>query len=151
MDKEYIENKYFDDAIRDLILHHHNFTLKSIERNVCVNGKMETETDVIMYCETDMKALPRKIGIELKENDLPKAIHQAYKRRKYFNYFYVVINLLSETLFQSLVNDYNLYEAIKVAGVGIISYPDKKLLYPSSFCSIPLSVDDVLKVKNEMP
>ena len=96
MDKEYIENKYFDDAIRDLILTHHNFTLKSIERNVCVNGRMETETDVIMYCETDIKALPRKIGIELKEN------------------------------------------------------PDKKLLYPSSFCSIPLSVDDVLKVKNEM-
>jgi len=55
-----------------------------------IEGK---EIDAILYAKTNKRNLIRKIGIELKENNVLNAVYQALERSKYFNYFYIITNV----------------------------------------------------------
>jgi len=143
--KEYIENKYYDKDIENLILNQHNLSLIKKERNVIIiEHKLDTETDVILYCKTEF-GRKRKIGIELKETDFIKAVHQALVRREFFNYFYIVINSSVKYIVDWIFSDYNLYSAIKVGGIGIISFKDKIIIRPSKFFRYKFNLKDEIK------
>jgi len=152
MKKSYEENKYYTKEMEDLILEEHNLSLVKREKNiVIVEHKLNTETDVILYCKTEF-GRKRKIGIELKENDLTKAMHQAMVRRQFFNYFYIIINMPVKFIVDWIINDYNLLSALKVGGIGIISYYDNMIIKSSKFFKYIFNLNEynVFSDKNEM-
>ena len=139
---QYQEDKYYTPEIEDMILEKHNLELVSKQRKELLKEhKLNTETDVILYCKTE-HGRKRKIGIELKESDLVKAVHQAMVRREFFNYFYVVINHSVEYIVDWILGDYNLLSAIKIGGIGIISYADKIMVRPSKFFRYTANLND---------
>jgi len=145
--RDILENKLWNDEMRILILNAHGLNLVSEKRNVILTNKMETETDVVLIGETKERKLKRKVGIELKEHDFAKAISQAVRRRKYFNYFYVILGMSAGDILNQILNDYNIYEAIRVKGIGLISFEDKQILHYSHFFSTPLMIEDFTEIK----
>lgn len=136
INKEIKENLLFNDVTKNIILVNHDFTLQLEKRNVVLNGKMDTETDVYLFCRTKEGRM-RKIGIELKENDLITAISQTSFRRKYFNYFYIIINCDVDYIVNWLLNDNNLLNVIREEGIGIVSGSQNIMLLASKFFSTP--------------
>lgn len=92
-----IDNRiYFEDAlltfqIIQTMKHHHDLEVQKAYRHVRVAG---FEVDAVLIATTP-EGIERWIGFELKATDLPKAIKQAELRRKYFDYFYIIIGSLT--------------------------------------------------------
>ena len=128
------EERLYTKNVEQLILRQHNVELVSRARRVKILNKPELETDVILRVRTPNKELMRTIGIELKQTDLPKALRQAIKRRKYFNWFYIIIALSPKGFVEWIVRDTNLYFALKKWDIGIVlAGNDEMLILPSKF------------------
>ena len=86
------------------------------------------ETDLIVTCKSGMKTV--RIGFELKENDLYKAISQAMTRRGLFHYFYVVMNLRVHVILTVLKGHQYTEEALS-HGIGFVSSMDDCIVIKS--------------------
>jgi hypothetical protein len=82
--REIREDGLLNSSVLQLIEKIHG-KIEKIERHFEVGGM---EIDAILYCK---KKRVKTIGLELKEFDINKALAQAVERRKYFNYFYIVL------------------------------------------------------------
>jgi hypothetical protein len=103
--------------------------IEKIERHFKV-GSMEI--DAIIYCR---KSRVKRIGLELKEFDINKALEQAIERRKYFNYFYIVLESDKRLIgydFRSLYLRGKLSSLLN-NNIGLITVHDGKafLIFPS--------------------
>jgi len=88
--REIMEDKLLNDDVISYIEYFHDCKVFKIFRHFEVEGK---EIDAILYARTKKRNLIRKIGIELKENNVLNAVYQALERSKYFNYFYIITNV----------------------------------------------------------
>ena len=135
MKKPYYEEDnliYFEDALltRQIVYtieEKHNLYVNKIFRHVFINGY---EIDALAICKTREDKFERWIGFELKENSLDKAIHQAILRRRFFNYFYIVINLSVSSIVRYLLD---MADKIKESKIGIISAYDSAVVLKSNF------------------
>ena len=138
-DKEIInqEERLYTEEIENLILEHHeNYEIVERKLRYKIDGKVNLETDVVLIVKTTNTGVKRAIGIELKENDILKAISQAMERREYFHYFYVVLNMRVSTIVNWIFLDHNLYSAIKNYSIGLISAYEKTMVLPSKFFNV---------------
>ena len=120
---------YFEDAlltwkILDTIRISHNLSVEKVYRHVMIN---KLETDAVAVCTTP-EGIERWVGFELKESDIGKAIIQAKLRRKYFDYFYIIINLRTKTIV-----DFILSEKDYLNKIGFVSAFDNVVVYSSRF------------------
>ncbi len=123
------EDQLLDDAAVSLILGWHGLELDRIVRHVLVNGY---EIDAVILARTPERGLRRSIGVELKINDWPKALLQAYARRRLFHYFYVV---MGEGLHWGLRKAARVVDVLCTAlreGVGIIYHTPKEVVLISA-------------------
>jgi hypothetical protein len=88
--REIMEDKLLNDDVISYIEYFHDCKVFKIFRHFEVDGK---EIDAILYARTKKRNLIRKIGVELKENNVLNAVYQALERSKYFNYFYIITNV----------------------------------------------------------
>lgn len=79
----------------------HSLTVYNIYRHIRIGGY---EVDALAICKTPDK-YERWVGFELKDSAIDKAITQAVLRRKYFDYFYVVIDRSTHTLVKYIISD----------------------------------------------
>ena len=137
-DKEKInfEEELYTKEIENLILESHNLDIIDRKLRFLIDDKKHLEVDVVLNTKTINKGMLRLVGIELKESDLAKAVSQACVRRKYFNYFYIVINRSVRSIVGWLFNDHNLFNTVKVYGIGIISTIDNVVVLQSKFFSV---------------
>ena len=118
LDREiYLEDFLFDYRVVSTIEDLHSLKVNTLFRHVLVGG---FETDVVALCSTD-QGYDRWVGFELKDSDILKALNQALWRRRFFDYFYVVIDLSVCRIVDILLKKDNLRELIMKEGVGIIS------------------------------
>jgi len=91
--------------------------------------KVSTHVRTVHNMEVDVVVTngSKTIGIELKEVDHDKAIRQAVKRRREFDYFYIVLDLSVSTILSVLRNH---PEALK-EGIGFISAQDNCIVIQS--------------------
>jgi len=131
----------------------HNCEVVKILKHFYVKDK---EIDAILYCKTLNKGLIRKIGIELKEIDLEKAVVQAVERRDFFNYFYIITKAyfyVGEVFRKLVLNSPNLLREMVTKSVGIISvveYDGKNecfLILPSKFKRDAVEIETDRKIK----
>jgi hypothetical protein len=87
--REIMEDKLLNDEVISYIEYFHDCKVFKIFRHFEVDGK---EIDAILYAKTNKRNFIRKIGIELKEDNVLNAVYQALERSKYFNYFYIITN-----------------------------------------------------------
>ena len=124
-----IDNKYYlEDAlltwrILDIINVSHSLYIKNVFRHCKIGG---FEVDAVAVCETG-EGMERWIGFELKENNIMKAFVQARLRKKYFDYFYIIINLPTKTIVDFLLQRKDLN------GIGFVSAYDNIVVYKSRF------------------
>ena len=79
------------------------------------------ETDLIVTCRSGSRNV--RIGFELKETDIYKAIHQALVRRPLFHYFYIVLNMHVYNILTVLKGCRYTRDALE-HGIGFISSED---------------------------
>jgi hypothetical protein len=107
-----------------------------IERHFYVAGM---EVDAILYCK---KSRTRRIGIELKDFDIKKAMEQAIERRSYFNYFYIITKSYRRLIGYDIryLHYSNLLDKFFQNKIGIIAVNNNEpfLLYPSNFIKVGL-------------
>ena len=104
----------------------HQLVVKGIWRHVRIRGY---EVDALAICDTAEGRFERYIGFELKDADLQKAIHQAKLRRKFFNYFYIVVDLPIHSIVEKLLHIPNFLDY----KIGIISSKNNTVVLPSRF------------------
>jgi len=102
----------------------HNLYNVKLYRHVEVGG---FETDAVLIAHTPEKEIERWIGFELKEGDFQKAYSQAWWRRRYFDYFYIVINLTTASIVEQLIT------MGERPDFGIISAIDNVVVLKSKF------------------
>ena len=105
---------------------YHNYVFVEFFRHVIIDSK---EVDVVAYFKTPRKELMRSFGFELKENNIYKALLQAFDRSSFFNHFYVVMDLSPVTFFRYL-SPYE-FKEIKEHKIGIILR--NQIVIPSIF------------------
>ena len=98
-------NIWYEDALLNFNVIHlvrkfHNLYEIKLYRHVEVGG---FETDAVLIAHTLGKGIERWVGFELKEGDFLKAYLQASIRRRYFDYFYIVINLTTLSIVEYLI------------------------------------------------
>jgi hypothetical protein len=107
-----------------------------IERHFQIAGM---EVDAIIYCR---KSKIRRVGIELKDFDIKKAIEQAIERRSYFNYFYIITKSYRRLIGYDIryLHYSNLLDKFFQNKIGIIVVNNNEpfLLYPSNFIKVGL-------------
>jgi hypothetical protein len=150
IDEDRLLNKDVIDFIEDI----HDCEVVKILRHFYVKDK---EIDAILYCRTLNKGLMRKIGIELKEVDLEKAVVQAVERRDFFNYFYIITNAyfyIGEAFRKLVLNSPDLLKEMITKSVGMISvieYENGKkecfLILPSKFKRDTVEIETDRKIK----
>ena len=86
------------------------------------------ETDLIITCKSGRRTV--RIGFELKESDLYKAVSQALERRALFHYFYIVLNLHAHSILTLLKGHQHTEEALS-NGIGFISSIDNCIVIKS--------------------
>ena len=125
-----IDNRhYFEDAlltwkILETINTAHSLKLEKVFKHIRISI---FEVDAIAICKTLNEYKERWIGFELKENDIEKAFTQAYLRRNYFDYFYIVIDLRVSTIVKWLLKQKDVGE------IGFVSAYENILVLPSKF------------------
>jgi len=82
--REIREDELLNENTLKLIQEIHGQIVK-VEKHFKVGGM---EVDAIIHCR---KSRTKRVGVELKESDINKALEQAIKRRNYFNYFYIIL------------------------------------------------------------
>jgi hypothetical protein len=152
--KTIYEDKLLNKHTISFIENLHNCEVVKILRHFYVKDK---EIDVILYCRTLNKGLIRKIGIELKEVDLEKAVVQAVERRDFFNYFYIITNAyfyIGEAFRKLVLSSPNLLKEMITKSVGMISvieYENGKnecfLILPSKFKRDAVEIETDRKIK----
>ena len=130
------EERMYTKTVEELILNHHNVKLIKRLRRFKINNKPNLETDVVLLVSTPTKQINRTIGIELKQTDLIKAVTQAIERRKYFNWFYIVIGISVRAFLEWIFRDTNLFFALKDYDIGVILGYDEIMLLPSKFYNV---------------
>ena len=98
----------------------HYLRAYKILRHVMVKG---CETDVVAFAMTENERAERLIGFELKASDIRKALAQAYERRTYFDYFYIIIDLSVYFMIKEIMKQ---WKYIRKFGIGIISVRESK-------------------------
>lgn len=98
-------NIWYEDALLNFNTIHlvrkvHNLYEIKLYRHVEVGG---FETDAVLIAHTPDKEIERWVGFELKEGDFQKAYSQARWRRRYFDYFYIVINISTGSIVEQLI------------------------------------------------
>ena len=128
----YKEDRLFNENVVRQIERCHDMEYVSHMRYLRIDG---FELDVVAFFQTK-RGITRSFGFELKEANWEEVLLQTLKRRYLFDYYYVVIDLRSLTLFRRLFW-YNmettlkeLYE-IKYNKIGIICRDG--ILIPSGF------------------
>ncbi len=116
-----IDNRiYFEDAlltwhVMPILNERHHLEVEKSYRHVRV---AQYEVDAVLVCHTPER-IERFIGFELKVSDFDKAMKQARLRRKYFDYFYIIIDWsvggIVDYLLKMVQNGENL------DGIGFIS------------------------------
>jgi len=122
--KVYLEDALLTWKILDTIKTTHNLSVKNVFRHCRI---AELEVDAIAVCETE-EGIERWVGFELKENNIMKAFVQANLRRRYFDYFYIIINLFTKTIV-----DFLLKKRDDLNGIGFVSAYDNVVVYKSRF------------------
>ncbi|KAA0006373.1 MAG: hypothetical protein FE045_03305, partial [Thermoplasmata archaeon] len=122
---------FFEDALLTrkilwAIENFHQLHVNRIYRHVKING---LETDAVAVCQTAEDRYERWVGFELKENAIEKAIQQAIARRKYFDYFYIVIDWHTSSIVKWILK----YHEIEKMGIGVISSHDDVVVLKSNF------------------
>jgi len=125
----YLEDHYFDEKLKNYLLKIHG--LNNYRCKVTRHRRIKKlECDVVIRCYLDSKKTVT-IGVELKIirslKDLVKVLSQALRRRKFFNYMYVVI-ISEESTFRNFLSFYNLlirsdldiYEVFRILEEGDI-------------------------------
>lgn len=108
----FVEDQLFSKEVLAKIAEVHELEPVSAKRHCMIDGM---EVDVVAFLRTP-KGITRSVGFELKISDIYKALDQSKKRRKYFNYFYIVLG--NPPYFLVDVMNYNLKPFVK-AKVGI--------------------------------
>jgi len=140
--REVEEDKLLNKNVLNLIEELHG-KIEKIEKHFRVGGE---EVDAIIYCGTKR----RRIGIELKEADIEKAISQAINRRNFFNYFYIVLHCSKSWLGYIIYylfrkNELSHFFNYKI-GLIIVNNEEAFLVFPSHF--IKVGVEKFLNTKN---
>jgi hypothetical protein len=120
--------------------------IEKVERHFKIGGM---EVDTIIYCK---KSRVKRIGLELKEFDINKALEQAVERRKYFNYFYIVLKSDRRLLgydFRSLYLNKKL-DYLLNNGIGLITVHNGEafLIFPSYNLNVGLENFEMNKEGN---
>ena len=87
MTKHYQEDELLTPEVIELIEALHGVRVEKIVWHAVIQG---LECDAILYAWTRKKKRFKTIGIELKEHDFTKVLHQALARRSFFHYTYIV-------------------------------------------------------------
>jgi len=129
--KEIDNRVYLEDALLTwkvlrVIYLCHDLKVERVLRHVRV---FRYEVDAVAEAYTFEKNIMRLIGFELKDSDFYKAFYQAKERRKYFDYFYVVIDLSARTIVEYLLD----LGRKKLDGIGFISAKEEVIVLPSKF------------------
>ena len=124
-------NLYFEDALLTrnimwVIESKHNLKVSKLYRHVKIDSY---EVDALAITETP-EHIERWIGFELKDNSIDKATLQAMLRRKYFDYFYVVINLSVSSIVKYL---FYYPKPIKEYKIGYVSSYDNIVVITSNY------------------
>ena len=101
------------------------------ENNIVIDMRKKVqgyETDMILTCKSGSRTV--RIGFELKESDLYKAVSQAVERRALFHYFYIVLNLHAHQILTLLKGHAGTEKALSI-GVGFISSTDDCIVIKS--------------------
>ena len=119
---------YYEDAlltwkILSVIKQEHELEIERMYRHVKV---MDMEVDAVAVCRTTWQKRRRMIGFELKDSDIQKAILQAYLRRRFFDYFYIILNLRTSTIVSEILK-------LETHKIGFISSKDDVIVLPSKF------------------
>lgn len=85
----YLEDALLTYRIIQIINKLHDLEIQEVYRHARVAS---FETDAVAIARTP-QGQERWIGFELKDNVIEKAIQQAQRRRRYFDYFYIILNL----------------------------------------------------------
>lgn len=144
---QFQEDELFNEEVIRVIEKYHNFKFVKAVRHAVVD---KLEVDVVAYFVTPTYQR-RVIGFELKENDIWKALNQAFKRAKHFNYFYIVINSSPAWLFDWLIHSNNrvgeTFEDIRKHKIGI--FCRNQLIIPARYRKIGLEKFADFKVKKK--
>ena len=112
-------------AIVSKILKYHRLNISEVKffpRKVIKRGRERVEFDLIMAYKLKRFKVERLIGVELKESDFQKAVHQAIVRKEFVHYMYIAVRepLLRFELPSLLLMTYY--------GIGLLVWNDKTAL-----------------------
>jgi len=91
--------------------------------------KVRTHEVILSALETDVivEGQGKSLAIELKREDLWKAVLQAVRRRPFFDYFYIALDLKTSTILSILRN----HPVIFQHGIGVVSTEDNAVIVRS--------------------
>ncbi len=122
----YLEDALLTWKVLRVIYICHDLKVDRVLRHVRVAG---FEVDAVAEAYTFEKEIRRLIGFELKDSDLLKAFYQAKERRKYFDYFYIVVDLTVRSIVEYLLH----WGSKNLDGIGFISAKEEVIVLPSKF------------------
>ena len=135
--REVKEDSLLNEKVLNFIEELHGEIVK-VERHFRVGGM---EIDAILYCK---KRKVRRIGIELKDFAIKKAVEQAIARRMYFNYFYIITKSYRRLIGYDIryLHYSNLLGKFFQNKIGIIAVNNGEpfLLYPSNYMKVGLEI-----------
>jgi hypothetical protein len=145
-ERDIMEDKLLNNSnVQEIIEELHGEILK-IFRHFFI---YDMEVDAILFCKKTRDI--RRIGIELKEMDLVKAVSQAILRRNYFNYFYIILRTNAKYIgyrFRGLYK-FNLLKDFfdRKIGLIVVDWSDNAfLLFPSHFNKFAKKIEIDTKV-----
>jgi hypothetical protein len=124
--REVQEDKLLNPKVLELIETIHG-KIEKIEKHFKVGGM---EVDAIIYSK---KSRTKRIGVELKELDINKALEQAIARRSYFNYFYIILGSDRRLIGYDIRSIHHKLDDFFKNNIGLITVHDGEafLIYPS--------------------
>jgi hypothetical protein len=135
--REVKEDSLLNEKVLNFIGELHGEIVK-VERHFKVCGM---EIDAIIYCK---KRKIRRVGIELKDFNIKKAVEQAIARRTYFNYFYIITKSYRRLIGYDIRYLYNSKLLGKFfqnkIGVITINNGEPFLIYPSNYMKVGLEI-----------
>lgn len=144
--KIFLEDGLLNSGSIGVIEAYHGGKVSEVRRHVRVVGK-EVDAELILK----FKKTVRRVGIELKEFDLLKALSQAIERRKFFHYFYI-ITYINKIFFGDYVYQASLksefFQELFENKIGWIGYSKRIgfiMLYPSKLMRPPSTFNKWLK------